>query len=298
MNRQMHLGLFILGTGSHVAGWRWPGAVTDFSDLAAIQQIGRTAERGRFDLIFMGDNLYADAGRPSVLHAAARAAHHDGGARDHHEARRPRRHRLDDLRRSVVDRARLRLARPYQRRPRGVECRHQHQPVGRSQLRQAAARPRRALRAGRGIHRGRAEAVGRVGRRRAGRRPRHRRLSRPQEAPRHQPCRQALQGEGPGQHRPQPAGPADRPASRRLGARPDAGGTHRRRGLHRDPRYRGIEDRLQGGEGPHAGVRPLARRAHDAARRDAGGRPHRQGGAREAATCCRASSIRPTACSS
>jgi FMN-dependent oxidoreductase (nitrilotriacetate monooxygenase family) len=62
MHRQMHLGLFILGTGSHVAGWRWPGAVTDFSDLAAIQQIARTAERGRFDLIFMGDNLYADPG--------------------------------------------------------------------------------------------------------------------------------------------------------------------------------------------------------------------------------------------
>ncbi len=60
--RQMHLGLFILGTGSNVAGWRWPGAVTDFSDLGAIQQIGRTAERGRFDLIFMGDNLYADVG--------------------------------------------------------------------------------------------------------------------------------------------------------------------------------------------------------------------------------------------
>jgi len=58
----MHLGLFILGTGSHVAGWRWPGAVTDFSDLAAIQEIARTAERGRFDLIFMGDNLYADPG--------------------------------------------------------------------------------------------------------------------------------------------------------------------------------------------------------------------------------------------
>ncbi|MCW5733782.1 MAG: LLM class flavin-dependent oxidoreductase [Enhydrobacter sp.] len=58
----MHLGLFILGTGSHVAGWRWPGAVTDFSDLSAIQQIARTAERGRFDLIFMGDNLYADPG--------------------------------------------------------------------------------------------------------------------------------------------------------------------------------------------------------------------------------------------
>ena len=60
MPRQMHLGLFILGTGSHIAGWRYPGAVDTFQDLAAIQEIGRTAERGLFDLIFMGDNLYAD----------------------------------------------------------------------------------------------------------------------------------------------------------------------------------------------------------------------------------------------
>jgi FMN-dependent oxidoreductase (nitrilotriacetate monooxygenase family) len=61
MKRQLHLGLFILGTGSHVAGWRYPGAVDSFQDFAAIQEIGRTAERGKFDLIFMGDNLYADA---------------------------------------------------------------------------------------------------------------------------------------------------------------------------------------------------------------------------------------------
>jgi FMN-dependent oxidoreductase (nitrilotriacetate monooxygenase family) len=61
MKRRMHLGLFILGTGSHVAGWRYPGAVDSFQDFPAIQEIGRTAERGKFDLIFMGDNLYADA---------------------------------------------------------------------------------------------------------------------------------------------------------------------------------------------------------------------------------------------
>jgi FMN-dependent oxidoreductase (nitrilotriacetate monooxygenase family) len=61
MKRQMHLGLFLLGTGSHIAGWRYPGAVNSFQDFPAIQEIGRTAERGKFDLIFMGDNLYADA---------------------------------------------------------------------------------------------------------------------------------------------------------------------------------------------------------------------------------------------
>ena len=62
MKRQMHLGLFILGTGSHVAGWRYPGAMTSFQDFSQVQEIARIAERGRFDLIFMGDNLYADAG--------------------------------------------------------------------------------------------------------------------------------------------------------------------------------------------------------------------------------------------
>ncbi|GJD50579.1 Nitrilotriacetate monooxygenase component A [Methylobacterium crusticola] len=60
MTRQMHLGLFLLGTGSHVAGWRHPGAVASFQDIGAIREIARTAERGRFDMIFMGDNLYAD----------------------------------------------------------------------------------------------------------------------------------------------------------------------------------------------------------------------------------------------
>ncbi|MGI4950582.1 MAG: LLM class flavin-dependent oxidoreductase [Janthinobacterium lividum] len=56
----MHLGLFLLGTGSHVAGWRMPGAVDSFQDIGAVQRIAATAERACFDLIFMGDNLYAD----------------------------------------------------------------------------------------------------------------------------------------------------------------------------------------------------------------------------------------------
>lgn len=66
MKRQMHLGLFLLGTGGHTSGWRMPGAVDSFEDFAAIQRIGATAERGCFDLIFMGDNLNADLkGHPS-----------------------------------------------------------------------------------------------------------------------------------------------------------------------------------------------------------------------------------------
>jgi FMN-dependent oxidoreductase (nitrilotriacetate monooxygenase family) len=62
----MHLGLFLLGTGSHVAGWRYPGAVDSFQDIDAMRDVARIAERGCFDMIFMGDNLYADpAAHPS-----------------------------------------------------------------------------------------------------------------------------------------------------------------------------------------------------------------------------------------
>ena len=58
--RQMHLGVFVLGTGNHAAGWRYPGAADSFQSLPVVQQIARTAERGRFDLLFLGDGLTAD----------------------------------------------------------------------------------------------------------------------------------------------------------------------------------------------------------------------------------------------
>jgi FMN-dependent oxidoreductase (nitrilotriacetate monooxygenase family) len=55
MTRQMHLGVFVLGTGNHFAGWRQPGASDDFQSLAVSQEIARTAERGKFDFLFLGD---------------------------------------------------------------------------------------------------------------------------------------------------------------------------------------------------------------------------------------------------
>ncbi|SDD29603.1 LLM class flavin-dependent oxidoreductase [Belnapia rosea] len=60
--RQMHLGVFVLGTGNHIAGWRYPGAAQSFEDLGVVQEIGRIAERGKFDLIFLGDNLASEPG--------------------------------------------------------------------------------------------------------------------------------------------------------------------------------------------------------------------------------------------
>lgn len=60
--RRMHLGVFVLGTGNHIAGWRYPGAFDSFQSLPVIQQIAATAERGKFDLLFLGDNLTFDPG--------------------------------------------------------------------------------------------------------------------------------------------------------------------------------------------------------------------------------------------
>jgi FMN-dependent oxidoreductase (nitrilotriacetate monooxygenase family) len=66
MTRKIHFGLFLLATGSHVAGWRVPDAMDSFQDIGMVRAIAAEAERGLFDLIFMGDNLNADpAAHPS-----------------------------------------------------------------------------------------------------------------------------------------------------------------------------------------------------------------------------------------
>src|SRR4029450_27189 len=66
--REMHLGVFVLGTGNHSAGWRYEGAATSSNDLAVIQEIARQAERGKFDLVFVSDGLVmAPGAHPSFL---------------------------------------------------------------------------------------------------------------------------------------------------------------------------------------------------------------------------------------
>jgi FMN-dependent oxidoreductase (nitrilotriacetate monooxygenase family) len=66
--RQMHLGVFVLGTGNHSAGWRYEGAATSSCELPVIQEIARIAERGKFDLVFVSDGLVMDPGdHPSFL---------------------------------------------------------------------------------------------------------------------------------------------------------------------------------------------------------------------------------------
>src|ERR1700687_2640325 len=66
--RQMHLGVFVLGTGNHSAGWRYEGAATSNNDLSVTQEIARIAERGKFDLLVISDGLVMDPGdHPSFL---------------------------------------------------------------------------------------------------------------------------------------------------------------------------------------------------------------------------------------
>src|SRR6266516_8170561 len=66
--REMHLGVFVLGTGNHSAGWRYEGAAASNIDLAVIQEIACQAERGKFDLVFISDGLVMDPGdHPSFL---------------------------------------------------------------------------------------------------------------------------------------------------------------------------------------------------------------------------------------
>lgn len=55
--RHLHLGLFLQGAGHHVAGWRHPDAQSGSENFALLQQVARTAERGKFDMVFLADGL-------------------------------------------------------------------------------------------------------------------------------------------------------------------------------------------------------------------------------------------------
>jgi N-acetyl-S-(2-succino)cysteine monooxygenase len=54
--RQMHLGVFWLGTGNHTAGWRYDGAASSNCSWPVVAQGAQIAERGKFDLFFVSDS--------------------------------------------------------------------------------------------------------------------------------------------------------------------------------------------------------------------------------------------------
>jgi FMN-dependent oxidoreductase (nitrilotriacetate monooxygenase family) len=64
MTRQIHFGLFMQGTGNHVAGWRMPGAHDSHQSMDVCLSLARTAERGKFDMLFSGDGYGLKPGTP------------------------------------------------------------------------------------------------------------------------------------------------------------------------------------------------------------------------------------------
>ena len=60
MTQRLHLGLFIYPAGHHIAGWRHPAV--DAHSIAGVDyyvRAAQAAERGKFDLFFVGDMLAA-----------------------------------------------------------------------------------------------------------------------------------------------------------------------------------------------------------------------------------------------
>lgn len=55
--REMHLGVFWVGTGNHLAGWRHEGAATSNSYWPAVVESAQICERGKFDMFFVADSV-------------------------------------------------------------------------------------------------------------------------------------------------------------------------------------------------------------------------------------------------
>ena len=116
---QMRLGAFFNPTGHHVASWRHPRAQADAGiNFQHYVEITRTAERAKFDMVFLADNVCV---REANMEALSRSAQYIANfepltllsalsAAD--QPYRPRGDRLDQLQRAVPRRAQVRLARP------------------------------------------------------------------------------------------------------------------------------------------------------------------------------------------
>lgn len=69
---QLRLGAFFNPTGHHVASWRHPGAQADAGiNFKHYAEIAQTAERGKFDMVFLADNVCV---REANMEALSRSA--------------------------------------------------------------------------------------------------------------------------------------------------------------------------------------------------------------------------------
>ena len=220
----MRLGAFFNPTGHHVASWRHAESQADAGiNIAHYRELAQTAERAKFDMVFLADNVCV---RKAHIDALSRSAQYIAnfepitllsalsGAT---EPYRPRRDGDHELQRALSCGAQIRLARSHQRRPRRLES-GDVRPAGGS----AEFRPRRALRTWRAlrarprIRADRHRAVGQLGRRRL--HPRQGKRAVLQSAgPAHaRPQGQVLHGARPAQRAALAARPAGHRAGRRL----------------------------------------------------------------------------------
>lgn len=76
--RQLRLGAFIMATGHHTAAWRHPDAQADAGlNIDHYRELAQTAERGKFDLVFVADSPagWERAKDPEALRRTAQGAH-------------------------------------------------------------------------------------------------------------------------------------------------------------------------------------------------------------------------------
>ncbi len=188
-SRSLHLNAFLHDIGHHEAAWRLPeSSPFDTVNIEHYIRLARIAEAGTFDSIFFADSpslqndpRYRPIGllEPTTLLAAlAVSTEHIG----------------------LIATASTSYGEPYDLARRfasidhisggrvGLEHRHHRQPRCRTELRpRRPGAARRPLRARRGVRRGRQEAVGQLGGRRADRRQGGRRVRRRLEDPQHRP---------------------------------------------------------------------------------------------------------------
>ena len=242
-----------------------------------------TAERAKFDMVFLADGLTSsEDGHPSQiarfepLMVLTAFAHRD-------QPDRARRHRLDHLRRAVPSRARLRLARSHQPRPRRLERGDHVLRLDRRELRRSSIpRTPTATPSPRSSSTWCAALWDSWD---DGAFPKDKATGvYVDQSKRHVLDHKGtvFLGEGAAQHLAAAAGPSDHRAVRLVGARPAARGAHRRRGVHRASEPRKRAGVLSRAERAARGVRAQAGAACHHAGLPAGAGRHREGGARQA----------------
>jgi len=75
LRKQFKLGAFIQATGHHVAGWRHPRAQANAGqNIAHYRQLAQSAERAKFDALFLADGVAIRGHDAQTLHRTARGA--------------------------------------------------------------------------------------------------------------------------------------------------------------------------------------------------------------------------------